>query len=191
MKGLVLTLIVIILLIVVGIGVSMLVTGSVNDEMATAGTLGFKEGYTRGYEEGFEQGGKAGYQEGSKTGYLRVRGEYRDGDEEDGSYFAYNPTYAEVQEILVLGIADTAEGILEHADSNGIRGAYVRVKLADEADAAISPLVAFETVDRGFIVIEPWSYRKVKVEVGRSYSELNDMPAISQDDTITKISIIW
>ena len=191
MKGLIITVIIITLFILVGLGVSTLIGSNLGRQTVAARELGFKEGYAQGYEEGFLQGSKIGYQEGSKTGYIQARGEDNDGSDEDGFHFVYNPTYAEVQEILALGKAGSAEEILEYADNNGIRAACARVELTSEEDVSFSWLVAFETVDRGLIVIEPWSYRKVKVEVGKSYSELNGLSPYPLDDTITKITIIW
>ena len=52
-------------------------------------------------------------------------------------------------------------------------------------------LVAFETVDRGFVIIEPWSKREVRVAEGGSYSELNGFDIPEYDDTITKITVVW
>jgi hypothetical protein len=46
-------------------------------------------------------------------------------------------------------------------------------------------------VDRGLIIIEPWSHREVKVEVGESYSKMNGFPASPYDDTVTKMTIVW
>jgi hypothetical protein len=74
------------------------------------------------------------------------------------------------------------------AEANGIRTAYIRVGIAAGGSYRI---VAFETVDRGFIFIRPRSHEEIKVEVGKSYSELNGFPFPSYDDTIIKITIVW
>ena len=73
-------------------------------------------------------------------------------------------------------------------EANGIRTAYVRVGIAAGGSYRI---VAFETVDRGFIFIRPRSHEEIKVEVGKSYSELNGFSPPAYDDTITKITIAW
>ncbi len=90
--------------------------------------------------------------------------------------------------------ADTAEEIHQYAESNGIRVAYVRCQLAREAAEGmvyVLHLVAFETADNGFVVIEPWSNREVKVTEGRSYSKLNGFDVPEYDDTITKVTVVW
>jgi len=78
-------------------------------------------------------------------------------------------------------------------EANGIRTAYVRCQIARKAEERmvyICHLVAFETVDNG-LIIRPRSHKEVKVEVGKSYSELNGFPTPPYDDTITKITIVW
>jgi len=73
-------------------------------------------------------------------------------------------------------------------EANGIRTAYVRVGIAAGGNYRI---VAFETVDKGFIFIRPRSHEEIKVEVDKSYSALNGFPTPDYDDTITKITIVW
>ena len=61
----------------------------------------------------------------------------------------------------------------------------------EKGKVRLHELVAFETVDKGFIIIEPESHSEVKVKVGVSYSALNRLPASSYDDTIDKITVVW
>ena len=194
MKGLIRTSIIITALIAVGIVVSIIITGNITNRVTAAYERGFEEGRVQGYKVGFQEGSRVGYQEGSKVGYVRGNwGDYGSGYEE-GFYFLYNPTYGELQEILAESEASSAKEIHKYVEAYGIRVAYVRCQIARKAAEGmvwIHQLVAFETVDSGFIIIEPWSYREVKVEVGKHYSELNDLPPRSYDDTITKITIVW
>ena len=194
MKGLIRSGIIIMALIVAGIISSIIITVELNNRLATALEHGFKEGYAQGSLEGYQEGSRVGYQEGSKLGY--VRGNWKDygSGYEEGFYFLYNPTYDELQEILAESEASSAKEIHKYAEAYGIRVAYVRCQIARKATEGmvwIHQLVAFETVDSGFIIIEPWSYREVKVEVGKHYSELNGLPPRSYDDTVTKITIVW
>jgi len=196
MKGLIKTSLIIAALIGIGILTSIIITSNLSNRVATAHERGFEEGRTQGYEAGFRERSGAGYQEGSKIGYEKGREGYDsyNGDYGTGFYFTYNPTYDEVQEILAESKETAAMEINYYAEANGIRTAYVRCQIArktTERMVHIYHLVAFETVDRGFIIIRPRSHEEVKVEVGKSYSELNGFPTPSYDDTITKITIVW
>ena len=194
MKGLIQTGIIIAALIAVGIVTSIIITGDFNDRLAAANERGFEEGRAQGYELGFQEGSEVGYQEGSMLGYVKSNGGDYDSSYERGFYFAYNPTYEEVQEILAESEADSAREIHSYAEANGIRVAYVRCQIARQAAEGmvyLYELVAFETVDSSLILVEPWSHREVKVEVGQLYSELNGFPTSPYDDTITKITIVW
>jgi len=193
MKGLIKTSIIIAALIGVGIVTSIIITSNLSNQVATAYERGFEEGRAQGYEAGFREGSRAGYQEGSKIGY-EMSQDKDISDEETGFYFTYNPTYDELQAILAESNKTTAMEINYYAEANGIRTAYVRCQIArktTERMVHIYHLVAFETVDRGFIIIRPRSHEEVKVEVGKSYSELNGFPTPPYDDTITKITIVW
>ncbi len=194
MKGLILTTTIIAALIGASFVIIVIINNDFNNRLAAAHERGYEEGHTQGYQEGLREGGKVGYQEGIKIGYEKGdRGDY-DSSDGTGSYFIYNPTYDEVREILSDGEIIFAEEILDYADANGIRVAYVRCKIGRQAAKGtvyIYELVAFETVDNGLIIIEPWSHREVRIEAGQSYSELNGLPAPSYDDTITEITIVW
>jgi len=196
MKGLIKTSIIIAALIGVGTLTSILITSNLSNRVAATHEYAFEEGRTQGYEVGFREGSRAGYQDGSKIGYEKGREGYDsyNGDYGTGFYFTYNPTYDELQAILAESNKTTAMEINYYAGANGIRTAYVRCQIArktTERMVHIYHLVAFETVDRGFIIIRPRSHEEVKVEVGKSYSELNGFPTPSYDDTITKITIVW
>lgn len=194
MKGLIKTSIIIAAFIVAGIVSSIIITVDLNNRLAAALERGFEEGCAQGYLEGFQEGSRVGYQAGSKIGYTRSNWEDRGSSYEAGFYFAYNPTYDELPEILADGETASAKGIHDHAEANGVRVAYVRCQIARKAAEGmvyVYQLVAFETVDNGLVIIEPWSHQEVKVEVGKHYSELNGRPPRDYDDTITKITIVW
>lgn len=194
MKGLIRTIIIMTVLIIVGLGTSAFIYADLVNRLATAHERGGEDGYDQGYLVGLQEGSWVGYQEGSKIGY--VNGNEGDQDSSDGTgfYFVYNPTYDEVREILAEGEIGSTREIHDYAEANGIRAAYVRVKIARQAAEGkiwVYRLVAFETVDHGLIIIEPWSHEEVKVEVGKRYRELNGFPTSLYDDTITKITIVW
>ncbi len=193
MKGLIKTSIIITALISVGIITSIIMTNNLNNRVATTHEHGFEEGHTQGYEAGFREGGRTGYQEGSKIGYEMSQGKDMS-DFGEGFHFTYNPTYDELQAILAESNKTTAMEVNNFAEANGIRTSYVRAQIArktTERAAYWYHLVAFETVDRGFIFIRPRSHEEIKEEVGKSYSRLNGFPTPAYDDTITKITIVW
>jgi len=196
MKGLIKTSIIIAALIAIGIVTSIIITRTLSDRVAAAHEHGFEDGRAQGYEAGFHEGDRAGFQEGGKIGYERSREGYDsyNGDFGEDFYFTYNPTYDELQVILAESNKTTAMEINNFTEANGIRTAYVRCQIARksaERTVYIYNIVAFETVDRGFIFIRPRSHQEIKVEVGKSYSELNGFPTPAYDDTITKITIVW
>ncbi len=194
MKGLIITSLIIVALIGVGIITSIIITSDFDKRLAATYEHGFEEGRAQGYKVGLQEGSEAGYQEGSKIGYVKSEGGDHDSSNATGFYFVYNPTYDELREILAEGEMGSAKEIHDYAAANGIRVAYVRCQIARRAAEGmvhIYQLVAFETVDKGFIIIEPWSDREVKVEVGKRYSELNGFSTRPYDDTITQIAIVW
>jgi hypothetical protein len=194
MKEVVISFIVVFTLIGVCVGVSVLIYNNLISSVASASELGFDEGYARGYEDGFKEGSEAGYQEGSRVVYAKDKEIDGSSDNVAGLYFLYNPTYDEVREILVESDMDSAKEIHDYAEINGIRVGYVRCPIARRAPEGrvyLYQLVAFETVDRGLIIIEPWSHREVKVEVGKSYRDVNGFPVSPYDDTVTKMTIVW
>jgi len=181
-------------LIAAGIVTSIIITSNLNNRLAAAHQRGFEEGHSQGYLLGFQEGSEIGYQEGSQIGYQKANWKDYASRYETGFYFVYNPTYDELPEILADGETGSAQEMHDYATANGIRVAYVRCQIARKAAEGmvyIYQLVAFETVDNGLTIIEPWSHREVKVEVGESYSELNGFPTRPYDDTITKVTIVW
>jgi hypothetical protein len=175
---------------------SIIVSNILDNRKVTAHEQGFWEGSIQGYEVGFKEGSKAGYQEGSKAGYEKAEEENPNSDSDYGVgfHFTYNPTYNEVREILAESIETTAMEVNNYAETNGLRTAYVRCQIAREAperSVFIYNVVAFVTADNEFIFIRPRTYEKIRVEVGKSYSELNGFPKPDYDDTITKITIFW
>ncbi len=193
MKGLLIATIIVFIIIGIGIGISAHTYKNLINSVATARETGFQEGYAKGYIDGVRDGGEAGYQEGSKAGYVKEEGADFNSEDVVG-YFLYNPTYAEVQEILAESGMVSAKEIHDYAELNGIRAGYVRCPIArpaTEGRVYLYQLVAFETMDRGLVIIEPWSHKEVKIEVGESYRKLNGLPPSPYDDTVTKITIVW
>jgi len=188
MKGLIKTSLILAALIGVGFVTSIIISSNLSNRVAATRELRFEEGRSQGYEAGLYEGSKAGYQEGSKIGYAMSQ-DKDISDLGEGFYFTYNPTYDEVRAILAESKKTSAMEINNFAEANGIRTAYVRVGIATGGSYTI---VAFETVDKGLILVAPWwEHQEVKLEIGKRYSELNGFPVPDFDDTITKITIVW
>jgi len=162
--------------IVIGVLIIILISVTIvaENKITDAGERGFSEGYAQGYVAGY------GFEEEISADYL-VR----------------NPTYDQVQEILAEDETHCAYEINNYAETKGIRAALVTVSTVQIRDIKLMRpwsviLVAFETVDKGLIFIEPGSHKEVKVEIGKRFSELNRwFRLLPGDDTITKITIVW
>lgn len=194
MRGLIISILIMLVLIAIGIVASMMLTSNLNSKIAAAQGSGIEAGRVQGYAAGFQKGSVAGYQKGSQTSYAMSQTGPATDRKGDGFYFTYNPTHAEAQKLLADKVEVSAWQIHDYAEANGMRMAYVRVQIARpaaEGEAWVYRLVAFDTVDRGLVIIEPWSHKVVALEVGQGFQVLNGFPSPSYDDTITKITIIW
>jgi hypothetical protein len=194
MKGLIKTSLIILAVIALCFGISAIINSNLTNRLTSAYERGYQEGESQGYQTGLQKGNQAGYQEGSKLAYSIAKDGYYGSSYGKDFYFAYDPTSEEVLKLLIESNVATATGILDYAEINGVRGAYVRVQIAREADKGmvyVYHLVAFETVDKGFVIIEPWSYRQINLELGKSYSQVNNQPSPGYDDRITQIKTVW
>lgn len=151
--------------------------------------VGYQEAYAKAYEKGYDKGYEVGRWLGSKEG-ITTRVELR------------NPTYKELKEFLARDKTDsipyvsgqyvcfdyTAE-LNNNAEANGIRAAYVRIRAKEWAHA----VVAFQTVDRGLIFIEPQSDKDVPLVKGEPYpwQRVGATRTTNYDDAIIEIQLIW
>ena len=163
-------------------------TGYTEGEIA-----GFEEGRELGYpvgeEEGYTAGESTGYKSGKEQGYSSG---YSSGfDESIGSdALVYNPTYQLVKDMLSKSAATSAVTISDDFEAERIRSGYVWVKYVNGRGLG-REFVAFETIDKGIIIIDPRSKREVELEVGESMSQLLGNSAPDYDDTILSVTITW
>jgi len=151
--------------------------------------VGYQEAYGEAYDKGYDKGYEIGLETGSKERVAR-------------RVELYNPTYKEMREFLardktdsnpfVIGeyvCSDFAAQLNNNAEADGIRVAYVRIRSKEWGHA----VVAFETVDRGLIFIEPQSDREVKLVIGEPYPWywVGAVSPLTSYDPITEIQIIW
>ena len=122
-------------------------------------------------------------------------------------YTIKDPTYNEMMLFLKTDDTDKAEYIKDeyvctgfatdlcnNAEEKGIRCAYVSIKFPEGTGHTI---VAFNTIDKGLIYIEPQHDDLVRVEIGKPFHEcvvpkpgyLYEKP--DYDDTIEEVLIAW
>ncbi|MFC2034819.1 hypothetical protein ACFLUJ_01700 [Chloroflexota bacterium] len=178
------------------------VTGNTfGEEVAEAYSDGYDRAYTQAYDVGYQEIYSGAYDRGYSEGYEIGLGV---GPEEEVSTRVElrNPTYKELREFLTHDNTDSnlyipgeyacfdyTAALNNNAEVNGIRTAYVRIRFGEWAHA----LVAFETVDRGLVFVEPQSDKEVRLVVGEPYPWLSSgaVRTTGYDDTIVEIQLIW
>ena len=194
MRGLIKSIFILMAITAIGVGVSILITNDLNSKVAGARQSGVEEGRTEGHQAGFQRGSAAGYQEGSKLSYARSQRVSTTSGSETGFYFSYNPTYDEVLELFAETGKSSAWEIHDYAEAHGMRTAYVRVQIARPATVGkvwVYRLVAFDTIDQGLLIFEPWSHDAIQLEIGEPFREINGFQPAPYDDEITKVTVIW
>jgi len=181
---------------------------------------GYNQGYDVGKEEGFEIGNKTGFTEGKKEGqqqgYQRGYNEgYNEGyeigyskglnDSIPHKYSLRDPTYSEVLNFIKWDetnlkkyVAENFEyvcidysiDVCENAQARNLKCHVVELVFKNSTGAHV--IVGFNTIDKGWIFIEPQDDREVKVGIGiRYYKDNNYIPPEGViDDTIIKVNII-
>lgn len=150
---------------------------------------GIAEGYLQGKTEGWAAGKLAGRTVGAETGYDNG---YAIGFEAGvgANYLIRNPTYSEVRDLLRESTAVTAQEINAEFEAQGIRTGFVWLHLGMGGGAGFS-FAAFDTVDNGVIIVDPWSHVEIVPEIGQRVSTLLGDPVPDYDDTITRVRIAW
>ena len=178
------------------------VTSSTSDEVVSAAYFNsYDKGYSKTYDIGYQEAYEEAYDKGfTKAFEIKMENVFKEGLATRVEY--RNPTYQELREFLSQDKTDSnpfisgeyvcfdfAAELNNNADVNGIRSAYVRIRCEEWAHA----VVAFETVDRGLIFIEPQSDKEVELIVGRPYPwQLSGAYRSSRyNDPIVEIQILW
>ena len=151
--------------------------------------VGYQKAYGEAYDKGYDKGYEIGLETGSKEG-VATRVELR------------NPTHKEMRAFLArdktdsnpyvtgeYNCVDFSAQLSNNAEANGIRVAYVRIRAKEWGHV----LVAFETIDRGLIFIEPQSDREVELVIGEPFPWylVGAISPLTSYDPITEIQIIW
>jgi len=166
--------------------------------------IAFNDAYDYGYEQTFEIAYQEAHDDAFGRGYNKG---YQlslasDGNPVTRLIETRNPTYTEMMEFLEADDTDSkpfvngeyvcfdyAAELNNNADAKGIRAAYVRIR-SDEWGHA---LVAFDTVDKGLVYIEPQSDVVVELVIGEPYpwTKIGATSPLSYSDPILKIQHIW
>ncbi len=159
---------------------------------AFGGYEGFSEGYGQGYSEGQASGYSEGYEDGYEIGCQEGAG---------SGYTLRNPMYSELMRFLAEDRTDSNEyvpgeytciefaaDVNNNAEAAGFRAAFVIIDYPGERGHAV---VAFETVDRGLIFIEPQFDEEVQLSLGISYSQANGYLEPAYNDIITQFVVVW
>ena len=187
----------IILDLVIYIGV---MNSDVSASINTAYQKSYNQGYTRNYEDAYQLTYGDAFDEGYEKGY-QIGLDIQQGADITARVELHNPTYQELREFIVRdstdsnpyikGVymcADFAADVNNNAEFQGIRAAYVIIH-AREWNHAI---VAFETVDRGIIFIEPMLDTGVEVVIGQPYRWMEGREdSTPYEDTVVELEFIW
>ena len=172
-----------------------------SDKIAAAYEDSYDNGYAQTYDVGYQEAYGEAYDKGYNRGYEIGLGT---GPTERASTRVelYNPTYKEMKEFLARDKTDSnpfirgeyvcsdfAAELNHNAEANGIRVAYVRIRAEKWGHA----LVAFETVDRGLIFIEPQSDREVELVIGEPFPWylVDAISPLGYHDPLVEIQIVW
>ena len=175
--------------------------GTYSDKIEAAYEDSYDKGYAQTYDVGYQEAYDEAYDKGYDKGYEIGLGT---GSTEGASTWVelYNPTHKEMREFLARDKTDanpfvTGEYVcsdfvaeLNHnAEANGIRAAYIRIRGKKWGHA----LVAFDTVDRGLIFIEPQSDREVALVIGEPFPWylVGAISPLGYHDPLVEIQIIW
>lgn len=189
-------------LVLLDILVYLAAIGSTYDvTVAAAYNEGYDQGYTQTYEVGYQEAHGEAYEKGYEKGH-EISLESDSGEQVSSLVGLRNPTRNELKEFLAADKTDSNEFISgeyvcfdfaaelnNNAEANGIRAAYVRIRAKEWAHA----VVAFETVDRGLIFIEPQSDTEIELVIGRPYPwwMAGASSPLRYTDVIEEIQIIW
>ena len=163
--------------------------------MLCSGTafISFTYGQHIGYDTGFEasQDYQAGYKAGQQAALKETGNRYN----------LHNPTYQEMLDFIAADktnehayseenfvCVDFSHEINNNAEEQGLRCAVVDIFYPEGKGHTI---IAFDTTDKGLQFIEPQFDRQVKLQVGKSYSEVNGYKSPPGDDTLLRYLITW
>ncbi|MFC1932454.1 hypothetical protein ACFLXU_02330 [Chloroflexota bacterium] len=165
-------------LILLDLVVYISMTGNTfSDKVAVAYDGAYDGGYDQAYNVAYQEAYDGAYSKGLEKGY-EVGFEINFKEGETALVELHNPTHGELREFLIHDDTDSksyisgeyvcfdfAAELNNQAEASGIRAAYVRIRSKEWGHA----VVAFETVDRGIIFIEPQSDREIRLVIGEPY----------------------
>jgi len=189
-------------LVAINLFISLSATSSSFDDRVAAA---FKDSYDYGYSQTFDTTYHKALTEGFDKGYNKaIEIVQTDNSTKPVSRLVktHKPTYNEMMAFLDADPThnkpyidgqyvcfDYAADVNNDADAAGIQAAYVRLRSNDWGHA----VVAFDTVDRGLVYIEPQTNAEVKLVIGQPYPWhlVGATTPLSANDPILEIELIW
>ncbi|MBI2850281.1 MAG: hypothetical protein HYX80_04465 [Chloroflexi bacterium] len=175
--------------------------GSFDDRVAAAFRDAYDYGYAQTFDATYQEARDEGFDKGYSKGY-EISKKSAAGEPVSRLVETHNPTYSELMAFLAEDKTDGkpyiegeyvcfeyAAELNNNADVRGLQAAYVRLRSDDWGHA----VVAFETVDKGLIFIEPQSDSVVNLVVGQPYpwQQVGATSPLTATDPILEIELIW
>jgi len=170
---------------------------------------GYGEGYTSGRQDGYAEGYTSGRQDGYAEGYNSGKADgYEEGIEAGlgHGYTLKDPSYEQAVAFMTEDRTDSneyvedtyacshfARDVCNNAEKEGLRCAFVEIRFPGEGHS----IIAFETIDEGFIYFDAITDDRVRPIIGKRYYRcIEPKPGYyytepPYDDTIKDILIIW
>lgn len=167
--------------------------------------VAFRDAYDYGYAQTFDVTYQEAREEAFDRGYSKgYEISLKSASAEPVSRLVetHNPSYSELLAFLADDKTDAkpyidgeyvcfdyAAELNNNADAKGIQAAYVRLRSEDWGHA----VVAFETVDKGLVYIEPQSDTEVSLVLGKPYPwrQVGATSPLGSSDLILGIELIW
>jgi len=177
-----------------------IMNSSVSESLAAAYNKNYNEGYDRNYQGTYQSAYSAAYDEGYEKAY-QIGLKTQSGEDVATRAELHNPTYQELRQFMdsdpteanpyITGVymcADFAAQLNNNAEFKGIRAAYVIIHAREWSHA----IVAFETVDRGMVFVEPMLDTEVEVVIGKPYRWMAGREGSTPyEDTVVSLEFIW
>ena len=172
-----------------------------NERVAAAFRDSYDYGYAQTFDATYQQARNQAFDKGYSKGY-EISRQGNSVQPVSRLERTHNPTFSELMAFLAADKTDSkpyidgqyvcfdyAADVNNNADAARIQAAYVRLRSKDWGHA----VVAFDTVDRGLVYIEPQSDQEVKLVLGQPYPwrEVGATSPFSASDPILQIELIW
>ena len=178
-------------------------SGIYRDKIEESYEEGYEEGYLQAYDDGYSEAYEAVYDKGFAWAYEIGLETGSDAWMMPPRIVALkNPTHLEMKQLLedddtdawqyITGeyvCSDFAADLSRRAANEGIRVAYVRIRARSWGHS----LVAFDTVDKGLVFVDPQTDKEVNLVIGEAYSWhlIGAVSPLGWFDPVMEVQVIW